>query len=69
MWKFNLIVSIISLTTVHCSFINEHVRHARRANTTQKYSVEDLLTMTFPYSDPRTDNNQYFMDPCKAGRL
>lgn len=23
--------------------------------------------MTFPYSDPRTDN-QLFMDPCKAGK-
>lgn len=70
MWKFNLIVLIIIfVTTVHCSIINEHIKRTRNQNenVSQKYSIEDLLTKTFPYADSRVEN-QYDMDPCKAGR-
>lgn len=66
--KFNFIILTIFLTSASCSVINEHVKHMKMLKTSLKYTVEDLLTMTFPYSDPREGNNQYDMDPCKSGR-
>lgn len=71
--KLNLIVILILsflATAIHCSVVNEFVQHAqqRRTRTTQKFTIEDLLTKTFPYNDPRHDS-QYDMDPCKAGKV
>lgn len=44
------------------------MRHEKRDKRSHShFTIEDLLTQTFTYSDPRTDN-QYFMDPCKAGK-
>jgi hypothetical protein len=60
-----IVILTICMSSVRCSMINEHVKHAKKWQA-QKYSVDDLLTMKFSYSDPR-ENNQYDMDPCKSG--
>lgn len=73
MWqiKLNLIVILIPLlaTATQSSIVNDYVHHAKQQRNhqhTQKLSIEDLLSKTFPYTDPRLDN-QIYMDPCKAG--
>jgi hypothetical protein len=35
-------------------------------HSSRKFSIEDLLSTTYPYTDPRTDY-QLDMDPCKSG--
>lgn len=34
----------------------------------KKYSFDELLSVKFPYTDPRTDH-QLDMDPCKSGKI
>lgn len=58
-WKFNVIVVILVIAS-------EPGCQASKA-ATSRFTIEELLTTTFPYSDPRTDS-QLDMDPCKAGK-
>lgn len=66
MWKFSLIAVIaFILSSSSCGALvndNENVK-----SQSKKYSIDELLSSNFPYTDPRTDN-QLFMDPCKAGK-
>lgn len=55
------------MTSTNGSVINEHVKHTKKINSPHKFTVEELLTASFPYTDPRTDA-QYDMDPCKSGK-
>lgn len=62
MWKissFILIFTLVFPIIIECKK-DENGRSS-------KFTIEDLLTHTYPYTDPRTDD-QIFMDPCKAGR-
>lgn len=77
MWqrKLSLIAILIPFlaTATKCSIVNDYVHHAKHQHsrhkvTTHKFTIEDLLSKTFPYNDPRHDN-QYDMDPCKAGNV
>lgn len=70
MWKFGLIGAIVVIQSITwCGVLaNEH-RHANsRRHQTTKYTIEELLSSTYPYSDPRTDH-QLDMDPCKSGKM
>lgn len=76
MWqrKLSLIAILIPFlaTATKCSIVNDYVHDAKhqhsRHKVTHKFTIEDLLSKTFPYNDPRHDN-QYDMDPCKAGKV
>ena len=61
MFKLSLIV-VIALMASILSFVN-----ANRENRSPKFTIEQLLTEIFPYSDPRNDH-QLDMDPCKSGK-
>lgn len=61
-WKFNVIVVILLIASESgCRATKSKVRPS------SKFTIEELLSTTFPYSDPRTDS-QLDMDPCKAGK-
>lgn len=76
MWqrKLNLIAIFVLVlaNTIETSMVNDFVQHHRhlhsRHKVTSKFTIEDLLSQTFPYNDPRIDN-QYDMDPCKSGKF
>lgn len=37
-----------------------------RISESHKFTIDELLSSRFPYTDPRTDH-QLDMDPCKSG--
>lgn len=59
MWIFGLIVLIMPML-FYGSMGNEDYSSSR------KFTIEELLSMTFPYTDQRIDH-QLDMDPCKSG--
>lgn len=65
MWKIKfglvLVLMLVFPIVIECKKVNNAVN-----GRSYRFSMDDLLTNTFPYSDPRTDN-QIYMDPCKAG--
>lgn len=69
MWTFRfgfceICVILLCLTLVD----SRRMRHERREKRSHShFTIEDLLSRTFAYTDPRTDN-QIYMDPCKAGK-
>lgn len=61
-----VVVMVLVFPSLLCgATANEH-RHVK--NQSSKYSIEQLLSTSFPYSDPRTDH-QLDMDPCKSGEI
>lgn len=67
MWKFGFIVALtLFVSMTMCGAIVHEHRHVK--NQSSKYSIEQLLSTSFPYSDPRTDH-QLDMDPCKSGKI
>lgn len=60
MIKICIIIVLLGLSS------NALVKDDRGKRNSPKYSISELLSTTFPYSDPRTDN-QLDMDPCKSG--
>lgn len=60
-WKFNVIVVMLVVAS-EC-----HASKSKAVRSTPRFTIEELLSTTFPYSDPRTDS-QLDMDPCKAGK-
>jgi hypothetical protein len=67
MWKFGLIAVIATISSLLSScgaFANEN-RNVKNRST--RYTIEELLSSTFPYTDPRMDH-QLDMDPCKSGK-
>ena len=60
MWKSSLIVVIVLI--ISCGATDYRGNYASK-----KFTIEELLSMSFPYTDPRTDS-QLDMDPCKSGK-
>lgn len=56
MWTIGLIVVMASSVSVVLG-----------GGTSKRFTIEQLLSTSFPYTDPRTDN-QLDMDPCKSGK-
>lgn len=56
MWKIYLFVIVSTSSSL-----------ANRETSSKKFTIDEFLSTTFPYTDPRTDN-QLYMDPCKAGK-
>lgn len=57
MWKFGLfIVCAASLSMA-----------VGKQGSSKKFTIEQLQSTSFPYTDPRTDY-QLDMDPCKSGK-
>jgi hypothetical protein len=66
MWKFGLIAVIaFILSSSSCGALANDNGNVKAQS--KKYSIDELLSSNFPYSDPRTDH-QLDMDPCKAGK-
>ena len=66
MWKFGLIAVIAFILSLSScgAFENDN---GNVKSQSKKFTVEELLSLNFPYTDPRSDH-QLDMDPCKAGR-
>lgn len=75
-WKLALaVVMVLTESTIICegAFANEHHHNnghhlKKMEHPKPKYTIEELLHTTYPYTDPRTDY-QLDMDPCKSGEF
>jgi hypothetical protein len=62
MWKLRLFAAVFAIFILDDIVSSENYK----TSDSSKFTIEELLSSRFPYTDPRTDH-QLDMDPCKSG--